>query len=129
HLKGADNYSYWVDNATSDGRLVAGEEYVDVGQKTYVAVNNLNTGTHKAQITIAGCKINATATYSGDTTADFNDQATLAGDLTVTGSGAPIPHKQLTLSMGSQSCVGMTDASGHASCSLLSVSEHPGSYT
>lgn len=128
HLHGADNYAYWVDSATSDGRLVTGEEFVDATNKTYVVVNRTDTGTHKAKITIGGCKLNAAAAYSGAASGDFNDQVTLAGDLTVSGSGAPVPNKVLTLALGSQSCTDTTDSSGHASCSIT-INQDPGSYT
>jgi hypothetical protein len=128
HLHGADGYAYWVDSATADGRLVSGEEFADAAQKTYVAVNNTNTTTHLAKITIAGCKLNATAAYSGATTGDYNDSVSLAGDLKVTGSNAPVPNKTLTLSLGTQSCTGTTDANGHTSCSIT-ISQDPGSYS
>jgi hypothetical protein len=128
HLHGADGYAYWVDSATADGRLVSGEEFADAAQKTYIAVNSTNTTTHKATITIAGCKVNATAAYSGATTGDYNDSVTLAGDLTVTGSGAPVPNKTVTLSLGSQNCTGTTDTNGHASCSIT-INQDPGPYS
>ena len=128
HLHGADNYAYWVDSATSDGRLVSGEEFADAAQKTYVAVNGTDTVAHKAKITIGGCKLNATATYTGATTGDFNDVVNLSGDLKVTGSGAPVPNKTLTLTLGTQSCVGTTDANGLASCAFT-ITQHPGAYT
>jgi hypothetical protein len=128
HLRGADNYAYWVDSAGTSGRLVLGQEFVDASHNTYVVVNGIDTGTHKARITIAGCKIDTNAAYSGATTGDFNDSVTLAGDLTVSGSGAPSPNKTLTLALGSQSCAATTDASGHASCSIT-INQDPGSYT
>jgi hypothetical protein len=128
HLHGADGYAYWVDSATADGRLVSGEEFADAAQKTYVAVNGTNTTTHKAQITIGGCKLAANATYSGPATADFNDGVTLAGDLKVSGSNAPVPNKTLTLSLGSQSCNGVTNANGQASCSIV-ITQDPGPYS
>ena len=83
HLRGGDNVPYWVDNAGGDGALVAGEEFVDAARNTYVAVNSINTVTHLAQVTLAGCKIVPTLTYVGDTIADFSDPATLKADLTV----------------------------------------------
>jgi hypothetical protein len=37
------------------------------------------------------------------------------------GSPAPVPAQTVTLSVGSQSCTGMTDASGHVTCTIPSV--------
>jgi len=128
HLHGADNYSYWVDSATSDGRLVAGEEYVDAPQKTYVAVHKLDTAAHKAQITIAGCKIDTSLDYVGATSGEYTDSATLAANLTVSGSSAPIPNATVNFSLGSQGCSDTTDASGHAECTIT-LSQVPGAYT
>ncbi len=128
HLRGGDNYAYWVDSATSDGRLVAGEEYVDAPQKTYVGVNKLDTGTHKAQITIAGCKIDTSIDYVGATSGEYSDSATLAANLTVSGSSAPIPNASVNFTLGSQGCSDTTDASGHAECTIT-LNQVPGAYT
>jgi len=137
HLHGQDSYSYWVDKSgiagtyyTAGGgtRMAGGDEYVDSGNKAYVAVNSLDSTAHDATLTLAGCKINADLKYSGDTAGDFNDQVTLAGDLTVSGSSTPVPAQTVTLSLGTQSCQAVTDAKGHATCSLV-VTQHPGSYT
>jgi len=53
-----------------------------------------------------------TATLLEDGTAD-ND-----GD---GGSAGPVPAEQVTLSVGSQSCSAMTDAAGHVTCTIPSV--------
>jgi len=137
HLHGQDTYSYWVDQSgiagtyvsASGGTLLqAGDEYVDTTNKAYVAVNKLTPSAHTATLTIGGCKLNAALTYSGDTTVDFNDQVTLAGDLTVSGSSTPVPGDTITLGLGTQSCQAVTDVNGHGACSFV-VTQHPGSYT
>jgi hypothetical protein len=51
---------------------------------------------------------------------------TLAGDLRVSGSGAPVPFQPVTFTLGTQSCGATTDASGHASCPIT-ISQTPGS--
>lgn len=126
HLEGADQVAYWVDSATADGRLIAGEEFVNAAQKTYLAVHSLDTGTHKAQITMAGCKIDTTASYVGPTTGDYSDAVTLAGDLKV--GSTPVPGKTLTLQIGTQSCTATTNASGRATCPVT-LNQAPGTYT
>jgi hypothetical protein len=137
HLHGQDNYSYWVDKSgiagtyysASGGTLLrGGDEYVDTTNKAYVAVNKLDSAAHNATLTMGGCKLNAGLSYSGDTTVDFNDQVTLAADLTVSGSGAPVPTQTITLTLGTQSCQAVTDSNGHAQCGFV-VTQHPGSYT
>jgi M6 family metalloprotease-like protein len=137
HLHGQDGYSYWVDQSglagtyiSSSGGTVlrAGDEYVDSANKAYLAVNRMDSSAHTATVTLAGCKIDATLNYSGDTSADFNDQVTLAGDLTVSGTNAPVPSATVNFTLGTQSCLATTNASGHASCSFV-VTQHPGSYT
>jgi hypothetical protein len=128
HLHGQDGYSYWEDSAGHQGALYPGDEYVDASNNTYIAVNSKDASTHTATVTLGGCKINADLTYSGDTSGEFNDQVTLAADLTVHGSGATVPNAALTLTLGSQSCPATTDASGHASCTVT-INQDPGSYT
>jgi hypothetical protein len=130
HLVAQDSLSYWVDltpNAHS-GLLVPGDEYVDAASKAYVAVNSVDAGAHSAQVTLGSRKIDATLTVSGDTSGDFNDPVTLAADLKVAGSGAPVPLEPVVLSVGSQNCVGTSDATGHAACQIT-LSQHPGGYT
>ncbi|GAC1611755.1 MAG: hypothetical protein NVS3B26_27780 [Mycobacteriales bacterium] len=126
HLFGSDGRTYWVDSTPlgNNGLLYAGDEYVDAGNRTYVAVNAISGGT--ARVTLGSAKINPTFTYTGDATGHYTDATTLAGDLTV--GGAPVPGKSVTLSLGSQSCDGTTDPVGHVSCSIT-LTQHPGSYT
>jgi hypothetical protein len=130
HLFGEDSRSYWVDQTPQGhgGLLVAGDEYVDAANKAYVAVNAIDAGAHNAQVTLGSRKIEATLGNLGPSNGDFNDPVTLSADLTVSGSGAPVPEQPVLLELGSQSCVGTTDASGHASCALT-IGQDPGSYT
>jgi hypothetical protein len=127
HLHGQDNRPYWLDQSGGgDGRLGVGEEYVNAAQKTYIAVNAIDTTAHDANVTISGCKIVPTLVYSGDTSGDFDDEVTLAADLRV--GGVPVPSAPVTLSIGAQSCAATTDSAGHASC-VRRLDQHPGAYT
>jgi Bacterial Ig-like domain (group 3) len=67
-----------------------------------------------------------TLTYTGSTTQDFNDQTTLSGNLTEDGV-TPIAGRTVSFSFGTQSCSGVTDASGNASCSIT-PNQAAGSY-
>jgi hypothetical protein len=62
--------------------------------------------------------------YTGATTADYHDSATLSAILT-SGAG-PLPDMLVTLTLGSQGCTATTDPAGIASCSLV-VSQQQGS--
>ena len=128
HLE-ANSRSYWVDQFGGQpvghgGSLWAGDEHVDAAHKAYVAVNSIDPSTFTGVVTLGSCKINANLTYSGDSDADFNDATTLAGDLVVAGTSAPIPGAPVTFTLGTQSCAGTTNAAGHASCSLV-IAQHP----
>lgn len=128
HLRGADNVAYWVDSAGTDGRLVAGDSFVNADQKTFVTVHELDTDAHKAQITIAGCKIGTALDYAGDTSGQYSDSVTLAADLGVSGADARLPFRTITFQLGSQSCSASADADGHAECSIT-LDQVPGAYT
>jgi hypothetical protein len=129
-LLGEDQRDYWVNQTPQGhgGMLIAGDEYVDPASKAYVAVNAIEPGSHTAQVTLGSRKIEAALTSLSPASGDFNDPVTLAADLKVAGSGAPVPNEPVVLSIGSQNCVGTTDAAGHAECSLT-PSQHPGAYT
>ncbi len=62
-------------------------------------------------------KRQTTLTYTGDTSGVFHDPTTLSATLTTEGS--PLPGATINFTMGAQSCSGVTDASGSASCSFV----------
>ncbi len=62
-------------------------------------------------------------TYTGPTSAVNGSPITLTGTLTDTTTNTPLPTKVVTLTLGSQSCSGTTDASGNVSCTIPSVSQ------
>ncbi|MGZ4407599.1 MAG: Ig-like domain-containing protein [Gaiellaceae bacterium] len=59
-----------------------------------------------------------TLSYDGTAGADFNDPALLSARLTRTDNSAPVAGKTVTLTMGSESCVTVTNASGEAACTI-----------
>jgi hypothetical protein len=137
HLHGLDGRSYWVDKFGSSfvghsGAMYLGDEFADAGDNVIVAVNRMDASAHTATVALAAggtggsCKINASLTYSGDTSGEFNDQITPAADLVVSGTSVPIPNASVSFTFGSQSCSGTTDASGHASCSTpITIAQDP----
>ncbi len=69
-----------------------------------------------------------TLVYSGDTTGDFHDSVVLSGVLTLSGTFAGVNGQSVTLSIGAQSCSGVTNAAGFASCPLT-LNQVPGPNT
>jgi len=59
-------------------------------------------------------------TYAGDLSADFNDPAHLSAMLQDTSvrPALPVSNEAVTLTLGAQSCVGTTDSTGVAACTL-----------
>jgi hypothetical protein len=105
-----------------------------VGQYTVTASYNGNVfargSAGELQLTVlpAGSPLQ-TAThlqYNGATTGDYRDVTTLSATL-VDASGTPLVGKQVTLSMGSQTCSATTTTGGVASCAIT-VSQQPGTY-
>jgi len=69
-------------------------------------------------------------TYTGDTSADYHDPATLSAVLTDTSvtPAEPILGVTLTFTLGAQSCSAQTDIHGRASC-VITLNQIPGNYT
>jgi hypothetical protein len=65
--------------------------------------------------------------YSGATSTDFNDKATLTATLTDSTTSTALAGQTLKFTIGTQFCTGTTDASGVASCDLTPTQD-PGSY-
>jgi hypothetical protein len=135
HVHGTNGYSYWVDQfgggfVGHQGALYLGDEFVDTGTPVRIVVNRMDSFAHTATVSIAtgaaGCKISTSLSYSGPSNQDFNDPVTLAGDLTVQGTSVPVPGATVNFTLGSQSCSGITNASGHAACTIT-INQHPGS--
>jgi PKD repeat protein len=83
-----------------------------------------NTVTH----TVTVAQRPTTTTYTGDSSGDYHDVVTLSGHLVDTATAAPLASKTMTFALGTQSCSGVTDGLGDASCSLT-LSQVPGAYT
>jgi hypothetical protein len=105
-------YPVWSDNSNSTG-------------------DNPKGTLHQFDIDISAVvvsKRNTSLTYSGATTADFNDAVTLKATLDNSATSTGLAGQTLVFTLGTQSCSGTTDASGEASC-LLTPTQDPGSYT
>jgi hypothetical protein len=69
-----------------------------------------------------------TVTYTGATSADFHDPANLSATLTLSGTTSPVAGQTITFTIGTQSCTGVTNATGVAQCTLV-LNQVPGPYT
>ena len=67
-------------------------------------------------------------TYTGATTGDYHDTVTLSGTLDDAETAGPLAGQTLSFTLGTQSCSGVTDAFGFASCDVL-LNQVPGAYT
>lgn len=67
-------------------------------------------------------------TYTGPDNQDFNDSVTLSGTLVKQSDDSPVAGETLQFVLGSQSCSGVTDAAGAASCSFV-INQLPGPYS
>ncbi|HUZ02297.1 MAG TPA: Ig-like domain repeat protein, partial [Thermomicrobiaceae bacterium] len=69
--------------------------------------------------TIIWTQAPTTLTYDGATTSDYHDPATVSATLTSQVTNAPIPGETVVFTLnGAETCSGVTDASGKASCSI-----------
>jgi Bacterial Ig-like domain (group 3) len=73
-------------------------------------------------------KRDTTLTYNGDTSGTFHKPTTLSAILTNTAVGSPINGATIDFTLGSQSCSGVTGASGQASCTFT-INQLPGPNT
>ena len=69
-----------------------------------------------------------TTTYIGATSGDYHDGVTLRAELDDTGTGLPLSSKTISFTLGGQSCSGVTNGLGIASCPLT-LTQVPGPYT
>lgn len=132
YLHGQDGYSYWVDNVDGVGGNGVldqpGDWYVNPAGNVYVAVNSISPASYTGEVTLSSCKIDTALTQTGSTEADYSDQVTLSARLEVSGSLAELPRRNVTFTLGSQSCEDSTDVDGAASCTIR-LTQTPGSYT
>ncbi|HEY8764394.1 MAG TPA: Ig-like domain repeat protein [Solirubrobacteraceae bacterium] len=73
-------------------------------------------------------QIPTTVTYTGATSGDYNDAATLSATLTADSDSKAISGETLNFTLGAESCSAATDATGTASCSVTPL-DAPGPYT
>lgn len=91
----------------------------------YTATITVTDGHHSpvsATVSVTVNREETITTYVGPTVVAQGNPVTLAATLLEDGTTAPAPSGQsVTLSVGSQSCIGITDASGNVNCTITSV--------
>ena len=76
--------------------------------------------------TVTVVQRSTTTLYTGPASGDYTDDVTLAATLKDSASSAGLGGKPVVFTLGTQSCSGPTDGSGHAQCTLT-ITQHPGS--
>lgn len=69
-----------------------------------------------------------TTTYTGDTSGAIGSTANFSATLVLKGTSIPVASQTISFTLGTQGCMGTTNASGVASCSFV-LSQTPGPYT
>ena len=117
---------------TADASGMATFTYTGANAGTDTVVATATTTVPPASLTsntatIIWTRQPTTLTYTGDTTADFNDPATLSATL-LDSNGNPVAGQMLMFTLDAQPpCTGLTNAAGHASCGVT-PNEAAGSY-
>jgi hypothetical protein len=121
-------YIFWADYSqlTLDPTDDCTFWYVNAYQPT--TRNDMSWATHIGAFRSPTCpKATTSLSYTGATTRDYDDQATLSATLTNTFNGLPVEGASLTFGLDGQSCTATTDVSGQASCNIT-PNEVAGSY-
>ena len=97
---------------------------------TFFANDHHHTSAVSGTVQITVTREETTTAYTGPTVVAQNLPVTLKGRLLEDGTTAPSPFGQtLTLSVGSQSCTGLTDSAGNAQCTIPNVTVPQGPVT
>ncbi len=126
---GMSSLTYALSGATTgSGTSLAGVA-LNIGINTVVWTANDINGRHSTCTTTITVNTRATTVvYSGDVTAAYSDAATLTATLTDNSTSSPLPGRTITFTIGTQSVVATTNASGIASATLV-LTQAPGNYS
>ena len=91
-------------------------------------IRNVSQGEQDIFAQLVGISSSTTLVYTGDTSGDFHDSVTLSATLTLSETSTPFANQVITFAIGTQSCTGLTNATGMASCNIT-LDQIPGSYT
>jgi hypothetical protein len=127
-----------------NGTDLGAPQNVDGSGKASITTSDLTVGPHTISATYTSNSANFSGSsgsmnqtvdrartnlaYTGATSADFHDSATLSAKLTRQDDGSPVAGKSIHFTMASESCDGTTDSSGVASCAIT-PQETSGDYT
>jgi hypothetical protein len=98
----------------------ADDEFVDTKTHTFIAVNAIDPATWTATITLSSTKIGNAMTYTGPTTVTYGQKVALSAQVTVAGSGAPVPNVPVGLAAADGlGCSAHTNLLGIAVCDIV----------
>ena len=85
-------------------------------------IRNVSQGEQDIFAQLVGISSGSTTlVYTGDTSGDFHDSVTLSATLTLSETSTPLANQTITFTIGTQSCTGLTNATGVASCNITSI--------
>jgi hypothetical protein len=128
---------------SSDGTALGGSQPMDGSGHASTTTSALSPGSHTITATyLPGdgnfasssgstsqfVKAATVLTYTGATTSDYHDTATLSARLTRSDDGAPLAGRPVAFTMAGESCSGTTDANGVAPCAVV-PQEPAGTYS
>ena len=87
-------------------------------------------GSSTGSVSFTVTKAPTSLSYTGDVSGTYHDAATLSGRLVEAhNTGTGVSGRTITFTAGSQSCTGVTDATGAASCQVVLAQVPGGTYT
>jgi hypothetical protein len=121
------SYSWNFGDATSSSSESPSHTYTDSGMYTVTLTVEDSAGlTANTSQTVTVDARPTTLTYTGATSGYYNHSVTLSATLTDNETSNGVGGESIGFSLGTQSCSGVTDGSGDASCSIT-LAQTPGS--
>jgi hypothetical protein len=99
-----------------------------VGTVDVTATTGAGTSDTSSSDQFTYVKVPTTTTYTGPTSGDYHDSVSLSAQLTNDLNSQGIAGKTLSFTLGAESCSGITDNNGVATCSVTPL-DTPGPYT
>jgi hypothetical protein len=95
----------------------------------YSGTSSFGGSSTTAGFTVLKAPTTTTLAYTGDTSGDYHDPATLSAHLAEAHNpDTGIAGRTISFTLGTQGCTGTTDVNGDASCTIV-LAQAPGAYT
>ncbi|HVC86975.1 MAG TPA: hypothetical protein VNC40_06050 [Gaiellaceae bacterium] len=101
--------------SASCGVTAAGPSGSQTASASFAGDGYYAAGSDSTTVTVSAA---SKLTYTGPTSQDYADAATVSATLSDAAGGGPISGQTVTFTLGTASCSGTTDPAGNATCSL-----------